>query len=86
MPDILLGYERVGAENFARGRVEGVVEGRVEGREEGISVGREEGISVGRENLILNMLKSGKLNDTMIREVTGISKKELATLKRKLKN
>ena len=47
---------------------------------------REEGISLGRENLILEMLKSGKMTDSVICDVAGLSEEELAQLKRKLKN
>ena len=55
-------------------------------REEGISLGREKGIALGRENLILEMLKSGKMTDSVICDVAGLSEEELAQLKRKLKN
>ena len=64
MPEILLGQERIHKEGVDLGRKEGV----------------DEGIILGRENLILEMLKSGKMTDDMICEITGISKTELAKL------
>lgn len=68
MPEILLGQERI----------------RKEGVDEGVILGQKKGIALGQEKLILKMLKSGKMTDSMICEVAEISKEELAQLKRKL--
>ena len=78
MPEILLGQERI--------HKEGVDEGIILGRKEGIALGQKKGVALGQEKLILRMLKSGKMADSMICEVAEISKTELAKLKKKLKN
>ena len=74
MPEILLGQERI--------HKEGVDKGIILGRKKGV----DEGIILGRENLILEMLKSGKMTDNMICDITEISKTELAKLKIKVEN
>ena len=53
---------------------------------EGVALGEKKGIALGQENIILRMLKSGKMTDSMICEVTGISNTGLTQLKKKLKN
>ena len=76
MPEILLGQERI--------HQEGVDKGIILGQKKGIALGQKKGIALGQEKLILKMLKSGKMTDNMICEVAGISKTELAQLKRKI--
>ena len=90
MPEILLGQERIHKEGVDKGIILGRKEGIDLGRKEGIDLGRKEGINLGRseerENIILDMLKSGKMTDEVICEVTGLTKKELAQLKGKLED
>ena len=78
MPEILLGQERI--------HKEGVDKGIILGRKEGIALGQEKGIALGQEKLILKMLKSAQMTDSMICQVAEISQTELAKLKKKLKD
>ena len=78
MPEILLGRERA--------HKEGVDKGIILGRKEGVALGRKEGVALGQEELILKMLKSGKMTDDMICDVFGFSKVELAGFKRKVES
>ena len=87
---IILGRKEGVDEGIILGRKEGVTLGRKEGvalgQKKGIALGRKEGVALGQEKLILSMLKSGKMTDSIICEVAKISKEELAQLKKKLKN
>ena len=83
---IALGRKEGVNEGIALGRKEGVNEGIILGRKKGVDEGIILGRSEERENLILDMLKSGKMTDNMICEITGISKTELAKLKIKVEN
>jgi predicted transposase/invertase (TIGR01784 family) len=65
------------------GREEGGEEGREEGREEGIAIGETRGIEKGIEKAAISMLKQ-KLDDSLIKSVTGFSQDDLDKLKNKL--
>ena len=86
MPEVLLGHERIRKEGVDKGIILGRKEGLALGQKKGLALGQKKGLTLGRESLTLDMLKSGKMTDSMICEVAGISKTELDKLKRKLKN
>ena len=74
-------------EGIAQGREEGIAQGRVEGiaqgREEGIAQGRVEGIATGEAKANINNARKMKrlgVSDEIIRQVTGLSKEEIARL------
>ena len=80
-------------EGREEGKEEGRKEGREEGREEGKKEGKEEGIREGkkawikeeREKTIKNMLKMN-LDEKIIEEIVGVSRKEIERIKRTIKN
>ena len=85
------GIEQGRKEGFQQGHEKGIAQGREEGiaqgREEGIAQGREEGIAQGREEGIVSTnadnarkMKSLGVSDEIIRQVTGLSKEEIARL------
>ena len=71
------------AESRAEGKAAGIEEGKAAGIEEGKAVGIAEGIEQGRSQIALAMLKEGD-PDAKICRITGLSRKELALLKRSL--
>jgi predicted transposase/invertase (TIGR01784 family) len=88
----LQNYERKGKEEGIKiGRTEGIEIGVEKGIEIGVEKGRTEGIEIGVEkgrtegiNLAaINMLKQN-LEDSLIMQVTGLSKEELGQLKNKI--
>jgi predicted transposase/invertase (TIGR01784 family) len=58
---------------FLKGKEAGAIEGVAEGMKEGRKEGRKEGQTA----VIVNMLKSGKLNHAQIAEFTGLSVKKI---------
>ena len=61
--------EPILADNYNRGRVEGLVEGRVEGRVEGLAEGRVEGLAEGR----VEGLVEGRVEGLAEGRVEGVS-------------
>ena len=60
-----------------------IVSAEEKGREEGIEKGREEGVEKRTTEIAINMLKE-KLDDSLIKSVTGLSQDDLDRLKNKL--
>ena len=59
---------------------EGLEKGRQEGMQKGMQKGRQEGMQKGMQKVALNMIQK-KLDISMISEVTGLSEKEIKSLK-----
>ena len=81
--DIKNGIDTAKKEGIEQGRKEGFQQGHekgiAQGREEGIAQGREEGIvSTNADNA--RKMKSLGVSDEIIRQVTGLSKEEIARL------
>lgn len=81
------GFQQGHEKGVAQGRVEGIAQGRVEGiaqgQEEGIAQGRVEGIATGEAKANINNARKMKrlgVSDDIIRQVTGLSKEEIARL------
>ena len=72
--------EAYGDEQREQGIELGIVKGRAEGKAEGLAEGKGEE----RRDIAIKMIRKGK-SDAEISELTGLSKKELALLKRGLK-
>ena len=59
-------------------------EGMEEGYASGLSQGIEQGITQGIAQTAINLLKSGLLTDSQIREITGIAQEQLDELKKNI--
>lgn len=73
-------YEQKGREE---GIEIGLEKGKAEGIEIGIAKGKAEGMEQGIKLTVINMLKQ-KLSDSLIMQVTGLTKEELDRLKNKI--
>ncbi len=65
---------------FMKGKEAGVIEGVTEGMAEGMKEGIKEGKKEGQTEVMVNMLKSGKLTQAQIAEFTGMPEKQIKQL------
>ena len=67
-----------------RGREAGRIEGREEGRKEGRAEGLAEGIAEGKREILFALLKAGA-EVRLLKEVSGLSEKEIVALRKEIK-
>jgi predicted transposase YdaD len=83
------GVERGRKEGKLEGRKEGKLEGRregkLEGRKEGKVEGRKEGITEGKTQVVLGLLKSGKMTVQEIASLAGMSVDEVQKIAKQTK-
>ncbi len=72
--------ERLEERGRDAGRIEGREEGRKEGRAEGIAEGRAEG----KREILFALLKAGA-EVRLLKEVSGLSEKEIVALRKEIK-
>ncbi len=92
MSSIEFGFEGARLEGIEQGKKQGIQQGIRQGIEQGMQQGVKQGMQQGvkqgraqeREDVIISMLKYGKLDDPVICQLANITEEHLAEIKNKI--